>query len=59
MPNVLGREVASMEWIGEVLTNEFFWGVVVGVVLTGIGAWLFAIWRQRGPDQELLYRVWY
>jgi hypothetical protein len=40
-----------------VLTSEFFWGVIVGVVLTGIGAWLqalFVIWRQQKAQKELI-----
>ena len=46
-----------MEWIGKVLTNEFFWGVVVGVVLTGIGAWgqaVFTVRQQKEAQKELI-----
>jgi hypothetical protein len=49
--------MASMEWIGKVLTNEFFWGVVVGVVLTAIGAWLQArltIRQQKEAQKDLI-----
>jgi hypothetical protein len=40
-----------------VLTSEFFWGVVVGVVLTGIGAWcqaVFTVRQQRKAQKDLI-----
>jgi hypothetical protein len=46
-----------MEWIMEVLKSEFFWGVVVGVVLTTIGAWcqvILAIRQQRKAQKNLI-----
>jgi hypothetical protein len=46
-----------MEWVEKVLTNEFFWGVVVGVVLTGIGAWgqaVFTVRQQRKAQKDLI-----
>ena len=46
-----------MDAIGTVLRGEFFWGVVVGVVLTGIGAWgqaVFTIWQERRAQKELI-----
>jgi hypothetical protein len=46
-----------MEWVGKVLTNEFFWGVVVGVVLTFIGAWgqaVFTVRQQKKAQKDLI-----
>jgi hypothetical protein len=46
-----------MEWIMEVLKSEFFWGVVVGVVLTTIGAWgqaVFTVRQQRKAQKDLI-----
>jgi hypothetical protein len=46
-----------MEWIRNVLTSEFFWGVVVGVVLTTIGAWgqaVFTVRQQRKAQKDLI-----
>jgi hypothetical protein len=46
-----------MEWIMEVLKSEFFWGVVVGVVLTTIGAWcqvIFIIRQQQKAQKDLI-----
>lgn len=46
-----------MEWIMEVLKSEFFWGVVVGVVLTTIGAWcqvILTIRQQRKAQKDLI-----
>jgi hypothetical protein len=40
-----------------VLTSEFFWGVVVGVVLAALGAWLQAIFtarQQRKAQKDLI-----
>jgi hypothetical protein len=45
-----------MDAIGTVLRSEFFWGVVVGVVLTGIGAWgqaIFTIRQQRKAQKDM------
>jgi hypothetical protein len=46
-----------MDAIGTVLRSEFFWGVVVGVVLTGIGAWgqaVFTVRQQRKAQKDLI-----
>jgi hypothetical protein len=46
-----------MDAIGTVLGSEFFWGVVVGVVLTGIGAWgqaVFTVRQQRKAQKDLI-----
>jgi len=44
-------------WIWNVLTSEFFWGVIVGIFLTVVGsfflAWFTAI-RQRQERKEIL-----
>jgi hypothetical protein len=40
-----------------VLTNEYVLGVITGVVLTAIGAWLqaiFTIWQQRKAQKDLI-----
>jgi hypothetical protein len=40
-----------------VLTSEFFWGVIVGVVLTAIGTWLqtiFTVRQQRKAQKDLI-----
>jgi hypothetical protein len=42
-----------MEWIGKVLTSEFFWGVIVGVVLSDIQARL-TVRRQKKAQKELI-----
>jgi len=34
-------------WIANVLTSEFFWGVIVGLVLSVIGAYCLAIFTAR------------
>jgi hypothetical protein len=34
-------------WLVTVLTSEFFWGVIVGLVLAAFGAWLQAIFTAR------------
>jgi hypothetical protein len=46
------------DWIVTVLTSEFFWGVVVGLVLAAIGAWLQAIFsaKQQQKAQKDLIR---
>jgi hypothetical protein len=36
-----------MTWVVAVLTSEFFWGVIVGLVLAAIGAWLQAVLTAR------------
>jgi hypothetical protein len=46
-----------MDAIGTVLRSEFFWGVVVGVVLTFIGAWgqaVFTVRQQRKAQKDLI-----
>jgi len=45
------------DWIKTVLTSEFFWGVIVGLVLAAIGAWLQAIFtarQQRKAQKDLI-----
>jgi hypothetical protein len=44
-------------WIVTVLTSEFFWGVIVGLVLAAIGAWLqatFTVRQQRKAQKDLI-----
>jgi hypothetical protein len=42
-----------MEWIVKVLTSEFFWGVIVGVVLSDIQARL-TVRRQKKAQKDLI-----
>jgi hypothetical protein len=40
-----------------VLTSEYVWGVITGVVLTAIGTWLQTIltaWQQRKAQKDLI-----
>jgi hypothetical protein len=51
---VLASGLAAMMTI---LTNEYFWGVITGVVLTAIGTWLQTIlmaWQQRKAQRNLV-----
>jgi hypothetical protein len=46
-----------LPWIETVLTSEFFWGVIVGLVLAAIGAWLQAVFiakQQRRAQKDLI-----
>jgi hypothetical protein len=48
-----------MDAVGTVLRSEFFWGMIVGVVLTGIGAWgqaVFTIWQERNGLAPISWR---
>jgi hypothetical protein len=50
-------EVLVMDWIVKVLTNEFVWGVILGVALTTFGAWWQArqtIRQQKEAQKELI-----
>jgi hypothetical protein len=51
--------VASAYPKARVLTSEFFWGVIVGLVLAAFGAWLQAIFiaRQQRKAQKDLTKV--
>jgi len=44
-------------WIVTVLTSEFFWGVIVGLVLSVIGAYCLAVFaarQQRKAQKDLI-----
>jgi hypothetical protein len=44
-------------WIVTVLTNEFFWGVIVGLVLSVIGAYYLAVFaakQQKKAQKDLI-----
>jgi hypothetical protein len=44
-------------WVVTVLTSEFFWGVIVGLVLSVIGAYyltIFATRQQRKAQKDLM-----
>jgi hypothetical protein len=46
-----------MDWIKHVLTSEFFWGVIVGIVLTAFGAWWQArltVRQQKEAQKDLI-----
>jgi hypothetical protein len=46
-----------MAWIGNILESEFFWGVIVGLLLTVIGSYfltMFTTWQQRRERKEVL-----
>src|SRR5258707_10558289 len=46
------------DWLVTVLTSEFVWGVIVGLVLAAFGAWLQAIFiaRQQQKAQKNLIK---
>jgi hypothetical protein len=44
-------------WIATVLTSEFFWGVIVGLVLSVLGAYCLAVFvarQQRNAQKDLI-----
>jgi hypothetical protein len=46
-----------MDWVGKVLTSEFFWGVIVGLLLSVIGSYFLAKFsnsQQRETQKEIV-----
>jgi hypothetical protein len=41
-----------MAWVGTILESEFFWGVLVGILLTVIGAYFLAVFTVRQQRRE-------
>src|SRR6266478_2109428 len=52
------RGALQPDWLVTVLTSEFVWGVIVGLVLAAFGAWLQAIFiaRQQQKAQKDLIK---
>ena len=46
--------------MAEILTSEFFWGIIIGLILSVVGGWTlahFTVKKQRDNQRELIKRL--